>query len=305
MKRRDYLRLAAIGALAGWHPARLLAAVGGGDSILTKAIPGSGERIPVIGMGTWLTFNVPTSGAVFEERAAVLRTFFDLGGGMVDASPMYGNAEAAVGACLEKLGPQDSLFSATKIWSVDPDVGAGQFEDSLRLWGLPQLDLQQVHNLVGWRDYLPMLRAAKDAGRIRYLGVTTSHGRRHDELSRILKSEPLDFVQLTYNLRRTEAEPLMQLAADRCVAVIVNRPLGGGGLIDAVQRHPLPECAREAGIVDWPDYLLRWIVSHPAVTCAIPATTQVEHMRENMLAGRRPLLDPKTRERMRAYMAQL
>lgn len=305
MDRRECLRLVAVGALAGLKPVSLFANQPNGETLLQKSIPGSGEKLPAIGMGTWLTFNVPTRGAVFEQRAEVLKTFFEFGGGMVDSSPMYGNAEAAIGACLQRLGKQDTLFSATKVWSFDPEVGAQQFDDSLRLWGLPQLDLQQVHNLVGWREYLPMQRAAKEAGRIRYVGVTTSHGRRHDELMAILKSEPLDFVQLTYNLSRTEAEPLMEVAADRGVAVIVNRPLGGGRLIDEVQRHELPEWATEAGIVDWPDFLLRWIVSHPAVTCAIPATTQVEHMRENMRAGTRPLLDAKMRERMRAYLAQL
>jgi diketogulonate reductase-like aldo/keto reductase len=269
---------------------------------LTKPVQRTGEQIPVIGMGTWLTFNVPTNGETIAQRAEVLRAFFEMGGGMVDSSPMYGNAEAAVGACLQRLGAQESLFAATKIWSFDTDVGQQQFDNSEQLWGLPQLDLQQVHNLVSWREYLPMLRAAKDAGRIRYIGVTTSHGRRHDELARILKSEPLDFVQLTYNLRHTEAESLIELAAERGVAVIVNRPLDGGRLIEEVQKRPLPEWAGEMGIVDWPDFLLRWIVSHPAVTCAIPATTQVEHMRENMAVAQRRRLEPAERARMQEYI---
>lgn len=306
MKRRDYLRLTALSALAGLSGGRLLAESGASGSIAKKAIPSSNERIPVIGMGTWLTFNVPTSGAVFRERLAVLRRFFELGGGVIDASPMYGNAEAAVGAGLEKLeADTQGLFSATKVWSAQDAAGRQQFENSFRLWGRELLGLQQVHNLVNWQSHLKMLRQAKEEGRIRYLGVTTSHGRRHRELKEILRKEPIDFVQLTYNAGRAEAEPLIELAADKGIAVIANRPLGGGGLIDRLQREQLPGWAREAGIRDWPDFLLRWIVSHPGVTCAIPATTQVEHMEENMRAGTRPVLEAKLRQRMRRHVASV
>lgn len=303
MKRRDYLRFMALLSLAGLNGGRLLAQTSGDHGISTKPIPSSGERIPVIGMGTWLTFNVPTSGATFNQRLPVLRRFFELGGGVIDSSPMYGNAEAAIGAALPKLKVEtDGLFSATKVWSAQDASGHQQFENSFRLWGLKRLDLQQVHNLVNWESHLRMLRQAKEAGRIRYIGLTTTHGRRHGELRKILQDEPIDFVQLTYNAGRTEAEPLIELAADKGIAVIANRPLGGGGLIDRLQRGPLPSWAVDAGIQNWPDFLLRWIVSHPGVTCAIPATTQVVHMEENMLAGSRPALDAKLRERMRRYV---
>lgn len=300
MKRRDYLRLTALSALAGLSGGRLLAQSGATASISKKAIPASGERIPLIGMGTWLTFNVATSGPVFDQRLKVLRRFFELGGGVIDSSPMYGNAEAAIGAGLAKLKVDTGgLFSATKVWSARDASGRKQLENSFRLWGRQQLDLQQVHNLVNWESHLKMLRAAKEAGRIRYIGVTTSHGRRHGELRQILQAEPIDFVQLTYNAARTEAEPLIELAADKGIAVIANRPLGGGGLIDRMQRRSLPGWARDEGIRDWPDFLLRWIVSHPGVTCAIPATTKVVHMEENMRAGKRPALNASLRERMR------
>jgi diketogulonate reductase-like aldo/keto reductase len=279
---------------------------GATSSIAKKAIPSSGEQIPVIGMGTWLTFNVPTGGPIFEARLPVLQRFFELGGGVIDSSPMYGNAEAAVGAGLEKLeADTNGLFSATKVWSAQDASGREQFEDSFRLWGRKQLDLQQVHNLVNWRSHLKMLRQAKEEGRIRYIGVTTSHGRRHEALRKIMQEEPLDFVQLTYNAARTEAEPLIELAADKGIAVIANRPLGGGGLIERLQRRALPQWAADAGIQNWPDFLLRWIISHPGVTCAIPATTQVVHMEENMRAGARPMLSPKLREKMRRHVETL
>ncbi len=305
MKRRDCLKALGLYACQPLLPFHLFGQDTARGAIRTKPIPSTAERIPVIGMGTWLTFNVPTSGPLFEARLGVLREFFQQGGGLVDSSPMYGNAEAALGACLERLQDTEGLFAATKVWSASDASGREQFEDSFRLWGREKLDLQQVHNLVNWRSHLKILRQAKDADRIRYIGVTTSHGRRHDELARILKSERLDFVQLTYNIARIEAEPLIELAADRGVAVIVNRPLGGGRLIDEVQKHPLPAWAADSGIADWPDFLLRWIVSHPGVSCTIPATTQVEHMRENMQTGTRPLLERKARERMRAYFARL
>jgi diketogulonate reductase-like aldo/keto reductase len=270
-----------------------------------KVIPSSGEQIPAIGMGTWLTFNVPTSGPIFEARLKVLREFFRLGGGMVDSSPMYGNAEAVLGSCLQRLDVGEGLFSATKVWSVGAEQGRQQFVNSFKLWSQKQFDLQQVHNLLNWQAHLKMLQEAKQDGRIRYIGVTTSHGRRHPELKEILKQEPLDFVQLTYNAARTEAEPLIELAAERGIAVIVNRPLGGGRLIGRVQREPLPSWARDLGIQHWPDFLLRWITSHPGVTCAIPATSQVVHMQENMSAGRAPILDAGARLRMQRYIAQL
>jgi len=305
--RRSYLRQAArLVAGISIFPASALSSVGQAASIRRVAIPGTRDAIPVIGMGTWLTFNVPIRGTVFAQRLDVLRRFFELGGGLIDSSPMYGNAEAVIGAGLSSIEPSgDKVFSATKVWSAQDEGGRQQFENSFRLWSREKFDLQQVHNLVNWRDHLKMLRQAKEAGRIRYLGVTTSHGRRHGELRRILETEPLDFVQLTYNASRTDAEPLIELAADRGVAVIANRPLGGGRLIDRLQRDSLPAWAIDAGIHDWPDFLLRWIVSHPGVTCAIPATTQVAHMEENMRSGYRPVLAPGLRERMRRYVAAI
>ncbi len=267
-------------------------------SPIRKTIPSTGEKIPVIGMGTWQTFHVsgPTE---IDARAQVLKAFFDLGGGMIDSSPMYGLAEQVLGKVLPGLTNTDSLFSASKIWNMDPAMGPRQFEDSCRLWKLPNFDLFQVHNLLTWEEHLATLRELKESGRIRYLGITTSHGRRHRELERIMRTQPLDFIQVTYNIRDREVEDrILPLAADEGIAVIANRPYQGGYLIDDAQRRALPEWAADMGCANWPEFLLKFIVSHPAVTCAIPATRQVEHMNENMRAGYGILPSQAMRKRM-------
>ena len=271
-----------------------------------RPIPSTGERIPAVGMGTWITFNVGDDEALRRDRAAVLQKFFDEGGGMVDSSPMYGSSEAVVGWCLERVSGAGDLFSATKVWTPVFESGPEQMDESRRLWGLQTFDLMQVHNLVDWEAHLETLKADKEAGRIRYLGVTTSHGRRHDELEKVMREEPLDFVQFTYNILDREAERrLLPLAAERGIAVIVNRPYRRKGLIHAFQDKPLPDWAGEAGAANWPQFLLKFILGHPAVTCAIPATTQVQHMAENMGALHGPLPDQALRRRMVEYVESL
>lgn len=269
-------------------------------------IPSSGERIPAIGMGTWITFNVGNDSALRNARTEVLRAFFENGGGMIDSSPMYGSSEAVVGYGLERLGRPSGLFSATKVWTWSGSGGEAQMAASRDLWGLSRFDLMQVHNLVSWETHLPTLRAEREAGRLRYLGVTTSHGRRHDALERIMRREPLDFVQLTYNILDREAEArLLPLAAERGIAVIANRPFRRKALIRRFRNAPLPGWAADIGARNWPQFLLKFIIAHPAVTCAIPATTRVAHMRENMGALHGPLPDTATRERMVRYVASL
>lgn len=299
MKRRRFIRGVLAGAALGGQSWSLFGAASS-SRILTKPIPSTGEVLPVIGMGTWITFNVGSLPSLLRERTEILRVFFNEGGGLIDSSPMYGSAEKVVGHCLEELGYPEGLFSATKIWTSSTGEGKQQVERSQALWGVQTLDLEQVHNLIHWREHLKHLRALKEAGTIRYLGITTSHGRRHGELEQIMKSEPLDFVQLTYNIANRKAEDrLLGLALDRGQAVIANRPYGGGSIIDRLQRnHPLPSWAGEVGARHWPEFLLKFIVSHPAVTCAIPATSQVQHMRENMQACRGLLPDASQRRRM-------
>ncbi|TVP76475.1 MAG: aldo/keto reductase [Puniceicoccaceae bacterium] len=307
LSRRQTLKLMGTGAAA--LVASPYAGFARGPEALLKKIPASGEKLPVIGMGTWRTFNVGSDTALRDARTQVLEAFFDNGGGMVDNSPMYGSAREVVGYALKKMGRiPETFFSAEKIWTHDGSETRAQTAESAALWGVDTFDLMQIHNLVTWQEHLATLREMKAAGKIRYIGITTSHGRRHEELENIMRSEDLDFVQLTYNLtHRLVENRLLPAAADHGIAVIANRPYDGGDLIKGLKRKnaPLPAWAEEIDCRTWADFLLKFIVSHPAVTCAIPATSQVAHMQENMAArlGRMP--DAATRQRMIQYVENL
>lgn len=254
------------------------------DIVIQKPVWSSGELIPAIGMGTWITFNVGGSQRLRDARVKVLERFFKGGGTVIDSSPMYGSAEEVLGYCLNKL-PGKTSFSATKTWTSSSEEGKSQFADSTRLWGLPKLDLLQIHNLVAWQTHLPYLRELKQQGKIRYVGITTSHSRRHSDIEHILEREPLDFLQLTYNISDRDAEQrLLPLAADKGVSVICNRPFQGGRLPDHTSNKKLPVWAPELGCTTWPQLMLKYVISHPSVTAAIPATSKVEHMDENMRA---------------------
>ena len=304
--RRRLLHAAAGLLTAGALPA--LASAGPADAPLggplSKPIPSSGEPLPTIGMGTWITFNVGDDPEVLAVRREVLGAFFAGGGGMVDSSPMYGSAEAVLGKTLPRNAAQLGLFAATKVWTGGD--GPAAIEASRERWGLPRFDLLQVHNLLAWEAHLETLEAMRADGRVRYIGVTTSHGRRHRELERVMTSQPIDFVQLTYNIVDRDAEArLLPLARERGIAVIANRPYRRGALPERAHGRPLPGWGREIGCATWPQALLTFIVSHPAVTCAIPATSRVDHMRENMAAARGPLPDAALRRRMAADFAAL
>jgi diketogulonate reductase-like aldo/keto reductase len=267
--------------------------------ILTRAIPATGERVPAIGMGTWITFNVGDDPALRHQRLEVLETFFDLGGTVIDSSPMYGSSEAVIGHCLGRLASRPTLFAATKVWTPLVWRGPSQMEESRALWGVKRFDLMQVHNLLRWEGHLETLLEDKEQGRIRYVGLTTSHGLRHDALEAAMRSQPLDAVQFTYNILDREAEQrLLPLAAERGLAVIVNRPFRQGELLQELEGRPLPAWAAEIDCASWSQFMLKFIVSHPAVTCVIPATSRVDHMRENMGALRGRLPDPAMRARM-------
>lgn len=270
-------------------------------------IAASGEGLQPIGMGTWITFNVGNSPQLIAQRGQVLQTFFALGGQVIDSSPMYGSAEAVLGTLFDRTPPPAGLFAETKIWTASADTGRTQFADSQRLWRRRRLDAVLVHNLLNWREHLAFLRELKQQGSIRYLGVSTSHGRRHGELEHLLLGQALDIVQLTYNLADREAEArLLPLAQDQGVAVIANRPLQGGRLMAQSQGKPLPAWAGELGCANWAQFFLRFIIAHPAISCAIPATSQVAHMRENMGAmNPTPLPDPQQRQRMLRYWQSL
>jgi len=292
--RRHFIR--AVGAAAALAPLGTLAQA---RAPITRRIHSSGETIPAIGVGTWLTFD---AGADRQRRAAlapVLQTFFERGGRMIDSSPMYGSSEDVIGELLAKLGKRDAAFAATKVWVIGRGAGIGQMEASRKLWGVERFDLLQVHNLVDWEVHLRTLKAWKAEGRVRYIGLTTSHGRRHAELERAMTRESIDFVQFTYSLADRDAESrLLPLASERGIAVIANRPFDGGDLFDRVRGRRLPGWAPEIDCANWAQAFLKFIVSHPAVTCAIPATSRADHMHENMgaLYGRLP--DAAMRKRM-------
>ena len=276
-----------------------------------RVIPSTGEKIPAIGLGSWLTFAIDLDDEQeLDKRIAILREFLSSGGGMIDSSPMYGVAQEVIGIGLEQIGHDSNLrkdlFSATKVWTTGNRQGFIQMEESRDLWGLSCLDLMQVHNLLDWETHLPTLHTMKQEGSIRYVGVTTSHGRRHEELEHILRTQELDFVQFTYNMVDREAEEkLLPLAQDRGVAVIINRPFQRGGLFDRFERHPLPEWAGEIDCRNWAQFFLKFIISHPSVTCAIPATSQLVHLKENIEAGYGLLPDEAMRKRMLSYISSL
>jgi diketogulonate reductase-like aldo/keto reductase len=272
----------------------------------TKPIPSTGERLPLVGLGSWITFNVGNDRELREECAAVMTAFFQAGGSLIDSSPMYGSSQPTIGHGLKKLGYPQALFSAEKVWISNPANGPGQIERSRTLWGVPRFDLLQVHNLLSWERHLPALLAMKSDGKVRYVGITTSEGRRHRDIERIMARQPIDFVQVTYNVLDREVEAhILPLARERGIAVLVNRPFRQGDLIRDLHRRPLPKWLSETGALSWAQFILKFIISHPAVTCAIPATTRVDHVRENMAAATGPLPDEALRNRMAEYVRQL
>ena len=307
MNRRNLLKsLLAIGAIRFIpYSGRVFSLEAKKSSIILKPIPKSGELIPAIGMGTWITFNVGSSKKLIDQRKKVLEQFFKYGGRVIDSSPMYGSSEEVIGKILKELGEKQNAFAATKIWTSSKKEGVVQFQNSQRLWGLKSFELEQIHNLLNWEEHLKTLRDLKEKGAVKYIGITTSHGNRHAEIAKIMKSEPIDFVQLTYNAQSLEAEELLKIAVDKNIAVIANRPYEGGSLIDLLKKQKLPSWAKDRNINSFAQMALKYIISHPAVTCAIPATSKVEHMRENMQACYGELLDEKMRTKIRKYIHSL
>ena len=299
MRRRDLLQLVpALGAASAFAQTPVQ------PQPLTRPIPSSGEQIPVIGLGTWITFNVGNDKQARAQSTEVMRQFFAAGGKLIDSSPMYGSSQGVIGEALQKLQAQPKVFSADKVWTSSD--GAAQIEASRKFWQVPRFDLLQVHNLLAWEKQLPLLQAMKTAGQLRYVGITTSEGRRHAEFEQIMRSQRIDFIQLSYNLLDRKAEQrLLPLARERGIAVLVNRPFREGALLRQLQRHPLPPWASEIDCTSWAQLALKFIVSHPAVTCAIPATSNPVHLRENMGAARGRLPDAALRQRMAEHMTRL
>lgn len=257
----------------------------------------------MIGLGTWRTFDVGTGAKERAPLTEVLKTLFGAGGSVIDSSPMYGASEGVVGDLLAAMGAHDKAFLATKVWTQGRDAGIRQMQDSMRLLKEERLDLMQVHNLVDWRVHLATLRAWKNEGRIRYLGITHYTPGAHDQLEAVMRAEKIDFVQLNYAMDDRAAESrLLPVAQDRGIAVLVNQPFGGGGLIRSLRDRPLPDWAKEIDCTTWAQALLKFCLGHPAVTCVIPGTSRPEHMADNARAGLGKLPDASLRARMAASL---
>lgn len=273
---------------------------------LMSTIPSTGERIPKVGLGSWITFNVGNDPKLLDDRATVMAAFFEDGGAMIDSSPMYGSSQDTIGYGLDKLGYPPGLISAEKVWTPDTSRTREQIAQSRKEWGVPTFDLMQVHNLVGWQGHLKTLFRMQAEGDLRYVGITTSHGRRHREVETVMRQESLDFIQVSYNILNREVEDrILPLARERGIAVIANRPFQQDRLTQWLEGKPLPDWARDIEARSWAQVLLKFIISHPDITCAIPATTRVDHVRENLAAASEPLPDAELRERMARYVRNL
>jgi aryl-alcohol dehydrogenase-like predicted oxidoreductase len=272
-------------------------------SMIKRTIPSSGEQLSVIGMGTSRTFSHDVSKRQLGE---VMQAFFDHGGQLIDSSPMYGPAESLVGDLLKTTNNTEALFVATKVWTYGKASGIEQMQQSMQRMGVEVIDLMQIHNLRHWKAHIHTLREWKAQGKIRYLGITTSHGSRHEEFEEVTKAEPLDFVQFSYNLvNRVAEERLFPIVADKGIATVINRPFQRGRMFRTVKGKKLPEWAAEFDCKSWAQFFLKFVVSHPNVTNVIPATSKPHHMVDNMGAGYGRLPDARTRERMIKYFESL
>ena len=301
MTRREAARLISGTAGGLFLPVRALRAQAKTESsaMLTRAIPSSGEKLPVIGLGTWQAFDVDLTSDNRGQLGEVLSLFVKLGGRVIDTSPMYGRAEDVIGELATALGIQDKIFLATKVWTRGKENGIKSMERSMTLLRAKRIDLMQVHNLVDVQTQLATLREWKAQGRIRYLGITHYEAGAFADVEKIMRSEKLDFVQINYSLMEREAEQrLLPIAHERGIAVIVNRPFGGGDLFSRARSKPLPAWAAELDCHSWAQFFLKWIVANSAVTCAIPATDKPRHLEENIQGGIGALPDAKTRQRM-------
>ena len=297
-KRRDalYLLAAAAAGLSGGQAQGQTAAT----KLLSKKIPSSGELLPVIGLGTWQNFDVGAGAAERAPLQEVLAEFAKLGGKLIDSSPMYGNSEDVAGELMTKLALRQQLFVATKVWTSGKAAGIQQMQASMDKLRARPIDLLQVHNLVDVDTHLSTLLEWKQQGVVRYIGVTHYTASAHEAVARVISAEAVDFIQINYSVGEREAERrLLPLAAERGVAVIANRPFAGGDLLRRLRDKPLPGWAADIGCSSWAQLLLKFVVSHPALTCAIPATSKVAHLRDNLQAGHGPMPD----EKMRAMIA--
>jgi diketogulonate reductase-like aldo/keto reductase len=271
--------------------------------MLTRIIPSTGEPLPVIGLGTWQTFDVaPARYPLLKE---VLETLYAAGGRLIDSSPMYGRSEEVVGNITSSMPEQNDFFYATKVWTQGASAGKAQIAESFRLMKRKVMDLVQIHNLLDWHIHLPYLRELKEEGKLRYVGITHYQDSSHDDLAKLIRNEPIDFVQFNYSILSRHAEKsLLPLCADEGVATLINRPFGEGSHLRKVTHLPLPSWAADWGIDNWGSFFLKFILAHPAVTCVIPATSDRQHAIENLQAANGALPDVGTLKKMVAYVEQ-
>lgn len=277
-----------------------------GLSLITRAIASSGEAIPVIGMGTSRTFDAPEDPDSLALLGQVMKAFFANGGSVIDSSPMYGNAESRVGDVMRSIDPAPPMFAATKVWTTGKAEGIAQMEESAKRMSVETFDLIAVHNLQDWQTHMATLKDWKEQGKVRYIGITTSHGRSHDEFLNVMKKEPIDFVQFSYNIMDRAAEDeLLPIAQDRGIATMINRPYQRGSLFARTRGKDLPDVAADIDVSSWGQFFLKFILSHPAVTNIIPATSKVHHMEDNMKANFGRVPDEQQRDEMLRVFASL
>jgi aryl-alcohol dehydrogenase-like predicted oxidoreductase len=308
LERRTVLKLLAATAAMGLSPSAAIASESrrSASTMATRQLRPSGEKIPVIGLGSADTFNVDTSASSRAPLADVLRGLVAGGGSVVDTSPMYGNAETVIGDLVHELGLREKLWLATKVWTRGRDAGREQIEQSFARLRTQHLELLQVHNLLDWREHLPTIRELQEDGRVRYAGITHYRADMHGELERVLAAERFDWLQVNYSLAEPEADArLLPFCQERGIAVMVNRPFADGALFSRVKDRSLPPWAAEAGCASWGQFFLRWILANPAVTCVIPATSKPKHLADNSAAGLAPLPDAAQRRRMTEYWRSL
>jgi len=308
MTRREAARIIGAGAAGLALPiaGSRAATKGGLSSMLTRTIPSTGEKLPVIGLGTWSVFDVSLTPDKQQQLGEVLSLLVKQGGKVVDSSPMYGRAEGVVGSLSTKLHLHDSLFIATKVWTAGKEQGIKQMERSMELFQTKKIDLMQVHNLVDVETHMATLRDWKSKGRIRYSGITHSEARGFYEVERNMRSQKPDFVQINYSLMEPgAAQRILPLAQELKMGVVINRPFGGGGLFRRAFSKPLPAWASEIDCRSWAQFFLKWIMAHPAVTCVIPATNNPQHMEDNLAAGTGRFPDANMRQRMLTHVASL
>ena len=303
LSRRSFIQLLGLlGASAGGLPLAALAST----AMLKKAIPSSGEQIPVIGMGSSRTFDSGSDTESYARLTEVLQAFFDQGGTVIDTSPMYGRSEQVLGELLVTVRNRESLFTATKVWTEGREEGIAQMKESMRLLRVPVIDLMQIHNLLDWRVHMETLAEWKRKRLIRYIGITTHRGYDHDQLAYVMENHPIDFVQLSYSIANRKAEQrILPLASERGIATMINRPFMRGNLFQLVKGQSLPPWVKEFDCHSWAQFFLKFVVSHPAVTCSIPATSKVHHMVDNMAAGYGRMPDELERKRMLEYFASI